>query len=766
MTNSGNLSKNNPRYARIAIPAPLYQVFDYRIPSAMLDQTLIPGIRIQVPFGRQERIGILLEQVETPNYDPRKIKTIKRCLDQTPIFDASMLQLLNWASSYYQYPIGEVTHAALPSLLRKGHEAKIKLEKMWRLSELGNSLQFSILNKAPKQLALFHYLLKNSAGLTKSQLATFDENWSYSIRALIKKLIVEECSYDPHSCIDEVGINEGDIHEDKNEHKAECDKNSTTKLSPALKLNPEQSVAFAKIMKKLNCFTTFLLFGDTGSGKTEVYLQTINALIKQNKQVLILVPEIGLTPQLIDRFKSRFGNTLTVNHSKLNDSERLTAWVLANSNKVKVILGTRSAVFMPCPNLGAIIIDEEHDLSFKQQDGFRYSARDVAIRRAQLLNIPIILGSATPSLESMQNCINQKFELLRMTKRAGQAQKPKIHLIDIRAIKLNQGLSDTLITEIKNTIAQNKQVLLFLNRRGFAPTLLCHDCGWTAQCLRCDARLTYHAKHSLLRCHHCGSEQKLIKQCLQCNSQDLHHYGQGTEQIETALKQLLPDANISRIDRDTTRRKGSLDKALAAIHSGESQILIGTQMLAKGHHFPNVALVGVIDSDQGLHGTDFRASERLSQLILQVAGRAGRAETPGQVLIQTHHPHHPLMQLIVKQDYQQIADNLLAERKETLFPPFSYLAILRAEANDADAALNYLNDVANLATNQAQVSLLGPMPAPMERRAGRYRAQLIINANQRKQIHEWAQANLPLISQSKLVRRVRWSLDIDPQEVL
>ncbi len=730
-------------YVRVAIPAPLYCVFDYSIPNELNKESMPPGIRLQVPFGKQWRVGILIEHIDKPNFEINKIKPVKQCLDSKPVFDPQMLKLLRWASQYYHHPLGEVTNAALPSQLRKGDAAQVKMETNWQLSPTGQNLNAKDLSRAPKQLALFLFLKENPEGVVKSQLFAFDEKWAASMRVLLKKSIVKETQILPAKKILTVDA-----------------------LSPALKLNKEQSDALKIILNHITSFKTFLLFGETGSGKTEVYMQTIDVLLKNMKQVLILVPEIGLTPQLISRFQKRFGDTLAVSHSGLNDSERLQAWLAAKENTAQVILGTRSAVFLPCPNLGAIIVDEEHDLSFKQQDSFRYSARDVAIRRAHFLNIPIILGSATPSLESMFNARNNKYQMLRLSQRAGGAEKPLIQLIDIRAQKLNEGLSDALVKNIELEVQNNKQVLLFLNRRGFTPTILCHDCGWTAQCTRCDARLTYHSRHNILRCHHCGSEQAMIHNCFECNSKELHHYGQGTEKLESVLKELFPNYNIARIDRDTTRRKGSLEKTLIEINSGKVQIMIGTQMLAKGHHFPNVTLVGIIESDQGLFGADFRTAERLSQLILQVSGRAGRAESRGKVLIQTHHPDNPIMQLIVKQDYQLISENLLSERQVTQFPPYSYLAILRAEATETNAAMDYLLDVAGKTTKTEGCSLLGPMPAPMEKRAGRYRAQLIINAMQREHLHFWITQNFSQITHSKLVRKVRWSIDIDPQEVL
>ncbi len=529
-------------------------------------------------------------------------------------------------------------------------------------------------------------------------------------------------------------------------------------------LNNAQKQAIEAIQMALDRFQVFLLEGVTGSGKTEVYLQVIQSFLNHNQSILVLVPEIGLTPQTIQRFYARFSVPLVLLHSGLTERARLNGWIAAKSGHAKIIIGTRSAIFTPCQNLGLIIIDEEHDLSFKQQEGFRYHARDIAIMRAHFNKIPIILGTATPSLETLHKANINKFQKLCLPMRAGKASLPEFNIIDIRNQTLDQGLSQSLLKEITIHLARNEQVMLFLNRRGFAPVLMCHACGYVAICKRCDKRMTYHHQLERLHCHHCDAQKKVPKQCEACR-EILHFLGMGTERLEMVLAKYFPAHSIVRIDRDNTKQKGSIEKLLAQIQSGEHQILIGTQMLAKGHHFPNVTLVGIVDMDGGLFSHDFRGLERMAQLLLQVSGRAGRMEKPGKVFIQTHHPDHPLLQQLFSGSYQQFADSLLCERKESGLPPFAYLALFRAEAYQMQHASDFLNQVKNLMQPCASLHILGPIPAPMPRRAGRYRMQLLLQAEERKTLQKLLTDTMPLIEKIKSKSRVRWSLDVDPLEM-
>lgn len=533
-------------------------------------------------------------------------------------------------------------------------------------------------------------------------------------------------------------------------------------------LNPEQSAAHAQIFAALENFQVLLLEGVTGSGKTEVYLQAIAEVVARGQQALVLVPEIGLTPQFVARFRARLGNQLALAHSGLAEGERLNAWLAARTGEATVVIGTRSAIFTPMPRLGLIVIDEEHDGSYKQQEGFRYSARDLAIRRAQQAAVPVVLGSATPSLESLHNAQAGRYRLLHLSQRTGTAEHPPMHLIDVREQYLREGLSNALLAHMRRHLDAGGQTLLFLNRRGFAPTLLCHACGWVAVCKRCDAHMTLHRAHNRLRCHHCGAERKPETICPECKARDLLAVGQGTERVEEALLEAFPGIGIARIDRDTTRRKGALDKLLDEVHSGAARILIGTQMLAKGHDFPDVSLVAVLNADGGLFSADFRAPEHMAQLITQVAGRAGRAQRPGEVFIQTHQPHHPLLNQLIHGGYRAFARAALDERREAGYPPFGHLAVLRAEAVQAGAAMEFLQEAAVLARNEnvSAVELWGPVPAPMERRAGRVRAQLLLQSNTRKPLHTLLRAWAPQLDGLGSARRARWSLDVDPQDLM
>ena len=724
---------------RIAIPTPLRRSFDYLLPDHISATQLKPGVRVQVPFGRRQVIGVLLETAEQSSIPESRLKPISAVLDEQPVLSGDVFQLLQWASRYYQHPIGDVLQHALPVLLRQGHALQVKGLQIWQLTREGQQQSSQILKRAPRQLQLINQLAQSPQGLNAQQLDEIHEGW----RPVMKKLVEKQW----------VKILEQPLVE-----------LPAGQAASAPDLNADQQVAIDRICKSMDSFQAFLLEGVTGSGKTEVYLRIIEKALQQNQQALVLVPEIGLTPQLLQRFRERLTVPITVLHSGLNDQARLGAWLAARNGDAKVVIGTRSALFTPLQNLGVIIIDEEHDASFKQQDGFRYSARDLAILRAQQNNIPVILGSATPSLESIYNIQQQRYQRISLPKRAGDAIPPQIRIIDIRSQKMEHGLSPSLLSAMKTHLEQGNQVLLFLNRRGYAPVLMCHDCGWHATCMRCDAHMTYHHRDCRLRCHHCGSERPADTQCPDCQSEELHGYGQGTERIESALNELFPDYKTVRIDRDNTRRKNAFKNLLEDVHSGKANILVGTQMLAKGHHFPNVTLVGILEADQGFYSSDFRGAERISQLILQVAGRAGRAEKPGEVLIQTHHPEQPLLAYLQQNDYPALAYSLLEERQQAGWPPYTYLALLRAEAPDAGAPMNFLFEAKQKAGENESLFILGPQPAPMEKRAGRYRAQLLVQATDRQILQKFLGSWLQELESLKTTRKVRWSIDVDPMD--
>ena len=674
---------------RIAIPAPLHQYFEYLAPIDLPLSQLQKGLRVQVPFGRQKKIGFLMEISESSIWPKSQLKQAFAILDEVPLLPDSLQQLVEWTSRYYHCPIGEVFANALPQALRTGEDLK----------------------KAKK---------------------------------FIKKKTEE--------------INRGD------ELTTAC--KSNLNLSKHVRLNSHQQQAIVTIINSLDKFQAFLLNGVTGSGKTEVYLQVIQAVLDQGKQALVLVPEIGLTPQMLSRFRNRFSVPLVLFHSKLTDKQRLENWILAKSGKASIIIGTRSALFTPLLRPGIIIIDEEHDSSFKQQKGLRYHARDLALVRGRLENIPVVLGSATASLESIFNANQNRYQILHLPDRAGFASQPTFHFIDLRHQKLDQGFSPALLQNIKKHLQKQGQILLFLNRRGFSPITICHDCGWTADCQRCEQKMNFHKKPAHLQCHYCGYRRPLDACCPACQGQQLLALGQGTQRLEQTLQKHFPGVGIVRIDRDNTQRKGSLDKLLKNIHEGESQILIGTQMLAKGHHFPNVTLVGILEADSGLFSADFRALERTGQLLTQVAGRSGRADKPGEVWIQTYHPEHPLLNHLLEQGYFSFSEILLQERRASLLPPYSYLALLHAEALSSTYPFDFLNEVKNRAELVGQeISLLGPVPSLHPRRAGYYRCQLLLQAKRRNTLQSLLEQIIKPISLLASSRRVRWSLDVDPIEL-
>ena len=730
-------------YFRIAIPTPLRRHFDYLAPASLYSELPQIGVRMRVPFGRQTLVGILLEIVHETDVPANKMRAVIEVLDEQPVFDAELLQLLRWCTQYYHHPIGEVMQNALPVKLRQGATTKIKGIRRWQLTTDGQQLELETLKRAAKQIAIMGDLKQSASGLFESQLSEQHVGWRPVMKRLQEKGLVE-------------------FFEENALPAA-----NPTSSSPTL--NSDQQNAINRVLEQQSkSFHAYVLEGVTGSGKTEVYLQVIEDIIQQGKQALVLVPEIGLTPQLLTRFLERLHGRIAIMHSGLNDEERLQAWLHTQAGSADVIIGTRSAVFSPLLRPGVIIIDEEHDLSFKQQDGFRYSARDLAVKRARDLDIPIILGSATPSLETLYNAQQGRYETLLLPKRAGNAKPPTIGLLDVRSQKMEHGVSAQLLHKMKEHLDRDSQVLLFLNRRGFAPVLMCHECGWHALCPRCDAHMTLHQSNSQLRCHHCGTEQYKPHACPKCKSDDLLQMGFGTERIEHALNELFPNYEVIRIDRDSTRRKGSLEKLLNEINNGKRQILIGTQMLAKGHHFPNVTLVGMLNADHGLYSSDFRASERMGQLILQVAGRAGREEKEGEVLIQTHHADHPLFQPLLNHDYTRFAKALIEERQQTELPPFTHLALLRAEAVDQQSPMIFLEQ-ARLLLEQVgldAIILMGPFPALMERRAGRYRAQLLIQANNRKQLQTLFASSISNIEVHQTAKKVRWSIDIDPMDLM
>ena len=727
---------------RVAIATPLRQLFDYLPASSNNIEKLQPGMRVSISFGRRKDVvGIIVSITDRSDFPQHKLKKINHVIDIEPIFKNKHLNFLIWTSHYYHYPIGEVIFSALPTWLKKDNKIETFRETIWSLTEKGFATDPNTIKKSANQAQILHFLKQEKYPVNESGLNNSYPRAKQSLLALEKKKLITK-----------------ELAEVK-EKKIKINK------SP-FNLNSAQKTAVKTILDSKDCAATFLLDGLTGSGKTEVYMAIMEPIIKENKQCLMLLPEIGLTPQQIQRFKDRFEVDMAIQHSGLSDTERMQHWQDAKSGKAKIIIGTRSAVWTPLANPGLYIIDEEHDLSYKQQDTFRYSARDMLIIRSSRDKVPAVLGSATPSLETLHNTKKERYTHLVLPTRAGTAKPPKHRILDIRGKKMHGPLSQLLVDEIAKHLKNKTQVLLFLNRRGYAAHLFCHHCGWKVECERCELPFTYHKSKNLLACHHCDSQKRNIENCLECGEL-LLQLGHGTERIEEVLADLFPKARVSRIDRDTTRKKNAMNVHLEKINAGEVDIMVGTQMLAKGHHFPNVTLTGIVDADRGLFSTDFRASERLAQLFMQVSGRTGRGSKEGTVIVQTYNPEHPLFKQLIEHGYNYFSKALLQERKLSSLPPYTHMAFLRAEAHNSNDAKQFINQsmkLLNSITNNT-LQLFGPIPAIIEKRSGRYRYQLIIQSTNRKILHSQLDNWLNELDNIKSGKKVRWSLDIDPQDM-
>ena len=724
---------------RVALAVPLPRFFDYLY---LPDLTPIVGGRVLVPFGSQKRVGIVVDLPASSDVAKEKLKPIIDVLDAESLFNSTTWDWLAWSANYYRAALGDVLFQALPVKLRNGESAVKNDRTFWRITDLGKqALESGELKRAKKQIEALNLLLTQD--LEKGNNEISSAIWS----ALKGKDYVEEIIVPT---------------EQKSWQQALGD-NPLVNLDNRLTLNKQQALAFSQLLFQEG-FNVWLLEGVTGSGKTEIYLQYIEEVLKKGKQVLVLVPEIGLTPQTVRRFQARFNVEIDVLHSNLNDTQRLNVWERARTGQSAIVIGTRSALFTQFSDLGLIILDEEHDGSFKQQDGWRYHARDLGIVLAQKLNIPILLGSATPSLESVNNVQNGKYHHLVLSKRAGNATALRQFVIDLKHQRIQNGLSEPLLQRMQEHLEKGNQVLLFLNRRGFAPVLLCHECGWIDECHHCEKPYTYHQHQRVLRCHHCGAQKTVPMQCGHCGSTHLVTTGLGTEQLEETLKARFPQYNIARIDRDSTARKGKLEGYLEDIQQGKSQILIGTQMLAKGHHFPNVTLVALVNVDNALFSLDFRAEERLAQLYVQVAGRSGRAEKQGEVVLQTHYPDHPLLTTLLEKGYQAFAEETLKLRHNMGLPPFSFQALFKAQCRHSEEAENALSQLASFFYEQKieGLQVLGPIPAPFSKKAGQYRWQLLLQHASRKQLQAALSRYSPELIKSSQVRLI---LDVDPLDL-
>ena len=727
---------------QIALDTPLRRVFDYRPPSGFgADGPRgVPrlGVRVRVPFGRQQLIGILVGIASESAVEPAKLRVAVTILDEQPVFDPVTFDLLLWAADYYHHPLGEVFAAALPVSLRAGQAALQKTE-WWSLTEEGRQeLSAPTTRRAPQQRALLAWLSERGRATEDDISEVFNLT---QLRAVTARGWVASQSVAPDSPAPESRPSE-------------------------VALTDAQSQCVAAIFETLSTFAAHLLYGVTGSGKTEVYLRVIAAAIATGGQALVLVPEIALTPQLVDRFRRRFSLGVVALHSGLTGSERRDAWRAAHGGQARIVIGTRSAVFTSLPKLALIVVDEEHDASYKQHEGFRYSARDLAVVRAQRAGVPIVLGSATPSLETLENAATARYAKHLLPQRPGAAQAPRMALVDLRRHGQDQGLSTPAMQAMEQHLKAGGQVIVFLNRRGYAPSLFCNACGWVAPCAHCDARMTLHRRAQQLRCHHCGAHRAVPVICGDCG-QALNPVGQGTERVEETLARLFPEAPLARLDRDTASARGAVQTVLDRVHSGEARILVGTQMLTKGHHFPEVSLVVILDADQGLFASDFRATERLAQTITQVAGRAGREARAGEVLIQTEFPEHPLLNRLLTEGYEGFAVGALEERREAGWPPFSRLAMLRAEAKDGAGLDTFLRAAGQSAEslNETAVKVLGPAAALIARRADHFRAHLLIETAARSTLQRFLKNWLPQVERLPGPPGLRWSIDIDPLEV-
>lgn len=738
---------------RVAIQRPIYKLLDYICDT---DKNPQVGCRVSVNLGNYAITGIVVELDIESKFD--ELKPILAVLDKQPLLDNSLMKLLDWASRYYFYPIGEVLFHALPNNLRKG-----KKPPQLTLWSVNNNKQdekrhpptfkafFDKLKRSPKQSQLFKFLMEHGETDAIQLQNACGDNWRTALNQLIKKEFVTsrdiDADYFPKKTV------------------SEQSKKSTLTLTA----EQQHCVTHIKSYFREEKLKPILLHGITGSGKTEVYLRAIEQLLVKDKQILVLVPEIGLTPQLLKRFQHHFPQYSIVSlHSGLSDGDRTRAWLGARSGAIQIVIGTRSAVFTPMQNLGAILIDEEHDASFKQQEGFLYQGRDMAIKRAHDAKIPVLLGSATPSLESLHNAEQQRYHYLRLNSRPRTSKPPEMVLQDIRTLPLEAGISNLMLTEMRQHLERQNQVMLFLNRRGFSPVLMCPDCGWHATCKNCDMGMTYHAKAGKAICHHCSLETPIASNCPDCARNRLTTLGQGTERIEAVLKTHFPDTPIVRIDRDSTSKKGELEKKLEIINQGQPVILVGTQMLTKGHDFPKLTLVGILDVDQALFSIDYRAQERLVQQVLQVAGRAGRGVDKGRVILQTCQPQHPLLLNLLSQGYTETAKLLLTERTLWNYPPLGSQVLIKVNAMDEEIAFKFLTSMTTkLRELQIDtIELLGPMPSPIAKRANRYRFQLLISAKNRRDLHNFLSLGFPILTQARKNGGVRWSIDIDPTDYM
>ncbi len=727
------------RICAFALPLPVYHGFDYAVDEVSNYQ---PGIRAELPFGRGNKIGIRLPGNPSEEGE-RELKAAIVPLDEQPVLSSHLLELGQWMAEYYCQPLGEVLFFCLPGYLRKSQTQTETRLRCWKLDSIDPQLEQSLQTRAPRQHQLLQALRDKPQGMTAAELRSIHANWRQPLSALEQQGLVSS-------------------------HWQEALPATRLPLQQACTLTADQQQVYDRIRAESQQFLVHLIEGVTGSGKTEIYLDLMQEVIARGQQIIYLVPEIGLTPQLLGRLQQRLGPVVVTSHSAQTEWQRYQAWDQFRRAAARVMLGTRSALFAQSDDIGLIIIDEEHDSSYRQQDGVRYHARDVAIKRAQMLDIPIILGSATPSLETLYNLARPHYRLHKLEQRVNRSPPPSIQLIDCSQQPLTGGCSPQLLQAIRQHLAAEGQVLLFLNRRGFAPVVMCHDCGWQASCFQCDARMTLHQAQNQLICHHCGHRLPMPVKCPDCGQSALQHYGIGTEQLQDFLQQQFTGVEVIRIDRDTVSSAQQVEHKMQALQQARPCILVGTQMLAKGHDYPHITLVGILDADQALYSSFYRAGERLAQTVLQVAGRAGRADKKGQALLQTAFPSHPLMQGLRDQTYAELVQPMLDERKLIGFPPYVRVVSFQVDALSLDLALDKLQQVRQLLMpllSEDEIKLVGPIPALMARRVGRYRAQLTLMADNFAQLRQVLQQALPQIQALRNTRKSQLTIEVDPVDL-
>lgn len=721
-----------PEFLRVALPVPLPKLFDYLLPQNVEVQV---GARVRVPFARGQQVGLVVAISDHSELPASRLKPISEVLDPQALLDAELLSSLAWAADYWLGAPGDVYLGALPVALRSARPLPEIHEQGWALTVAGRTAL-----DAGTRRGHAKSLLAALVGFGASRAATLDAavpGWRSATRRLLDAGLITRQNVAA----------------------------TPMPAEPGPQRTDEQQRALDAVAASHGRFNAFLLDGVTGSGKTEVYLGLMEQVLSAGKQALLLVPEIGLAPQALQRLTRRLGVPVEVLHSNLAAGDRARAWLRAREGQARVIVGTRSAIFTPLPNAGLIVVDEEHDTSYKQQEGFRYHARDLAVVRARALGVPVLLGSATPSLESLANVEAGRYQRLHLSRRPAARLAPSVRVLDLRGLRLQHGLSPALLQALDACVERGEQALVFRNRRGYAPVWMCRTCGWHAECPYCDKPMTLHQSAARLLCHHCGQRQPVRRACPQCAASPLHAQGFGTERLEEALTQRYPGVPVLRVDSESTRRRDAFGDLLRQLEAAGPVILVGTQMLAKGHDLPGLTLVAITGVDAGLYSVDYRAGERLAQLIVQVAGRAGRADKPGEVLLQTHHPQHPLLTTLLKQGYSALSTQLLQERRDAALPPDSHQALLRAEAEQGAAVDDFLAAAAASLPADVGLRVLGPLPAPMQRRAGRQRGQLLLEADQRAALHRVLATWHPALGKMPQARRVRWSVDVDPVDL-